>query len=127
MAKKSPSNISILKNVSKKDIEKRFAKEWDNLPISNDFLFSLIMRKKELCLRFLQLFLNVKIRDLRYVAYEKTIKLTHDLKSIRLDMYIEDDERVYNIEMQSTNSPEFAKRIRFYQGLIDKGKRIKKI
>ena len=48
--------------------------------------------------------------------------MTPASKSIRLDVYVEDDKgKVYDIEMQTTDSPEGAlpKRTRYYQGMID--------
>ena len=46
-----------------------------------------------------------KSAPLHYQAFEKTVNLRLDGKSIRLDVYVEDEEgRVYDIEMQCTNS-----------------------
>ena len=67
-------------------------------------------------------FLNIQIRSLQYQSFEKTIDLRLEGKSIRLDVFVEDNEgRVYDIEMQCSNSPrnDLAKRSRFYQSLID--------
>ena len=41
-------------------------------------------------------------------------------KSIRMDVYIEDEEHtVYNVEMQTGKNRNLPKRTRFYQGMID--------
>ena len=41
-------------------------------------------------------------------------------KSIRLDVYVEDDEKtVYDIEIQTTKKRGLRKRTRLYQALID--------
>ena len=43
-----------------------------------------------------------------------------DAKSIRLDVYVKDNENiVYNIEMQASDTKELPKRSRYYQSLID--------
>ena len=50
------------------------------------------------------------------------IDLSADAKSVRLDIYVEDDgNSVYNIEMQTTENGNLAKRTRYYQGMIDLG------
>ncbi len=41
-------------------------------------------------------------------------------RGVRFDVYVEDeDHSVYDIEMQTTDSPDLAKRARYYQGMID--------
>ena len=50
------------------------------------------------------------------------IDLSADAKSVRLDIYVEDDDNaVYNIEMQTTENGNLAKHTRYYQGMIDLG------
>ena len=63
---------------------------------------------------------NIKIRDIEYVDYEETIQMTIKSKGIRLDIYVEDDNNtVFNLEMQTTAYKELPKRSRYYQGIID--------
>ena len=38
---------------------------------------------------------------------------------MRLDVYVEDENRIYNIEMQVINKKDLAKRSRYYQSMID--------
>ena len=97
-------------------------KTFDELTIRDNFLFQHVMRNERLCTHLIEKILNIKVRSLRYLDFEKTIDLRLDGKSIRLDVYVEDDEgRVYDIEMQCSNSPknDLAKRSRFYQSMID--------
>lgn len=52
--------------------------------------------------------------------YEDTIKITNQSKGIRLDIYVEDEENtVYNLEMQAENTGVIPKRSRYYQSIID--------
>ena len=97
-------------------------KTFDELTIRDNFLFQHVMRNERLCTHLIEKILDIKVRSLRYQDFEKTIDLRLDGKSVRLDVYVEDDEgRVYDIEMQCSNSPknDLAKRSRFYQSLID--------
>ena len=51
---------------------------------------------------------------------QKPIEITADARGIRLDVYVEDEnETVYDIEMQPTKKTNLPKRSRYYQGMID--------
>lgn len=51
---------------------------------------------------------------------QKTIDLLLECKGIRLDVYVKDEnDTVYNIEMQRTDNKNLVKRMRYYQGNID--------
>ena len=94
-------------------------KRLEELEIWDDFMFGAVMSNKELCKHLLEIILQKKIRDIRYTELQKTIDLQYDAKSIRLDVYVEDDlDSVYNIEIQTTDEKNLPKRSRFYQGMI---------
>ena len=92
---------------------------WEGLTLSNDFMFSKVMRDKEICRETLEILLDKKIGEITYIDNQKTIDINYDAKSVRLDVYIEDENRIYNIEMQVINKKDLAKRSRYYQGMID--------
>ena len=63
--------------------------------------------------------LNVHIYFTIYNKQE-VIDLTADGRSVRLDVYAEDDENeVFDVEMQTTRQKNLPKRSRYYQGMID--------
>ncbi len=68
---------------------------------------------------FLERVLGIKISRMEYPKSQDTIDLSADAKSVRLDIYVEDDSCVYNIEMQTTGNRNLPKRTRYYQGMID--------
>ena len=95
-------------------------KKYEELDITDPFIFAKVMSEKELCKPLLENILNIKIRDIVYVDYEETIQMTAKSKGIRLDIYVEDDDNtVFNLEMQTTTYKELPKRSRYYQGIID--------
>lgn len=95
-------------------------KKYEELDITDPFIFAKVMSEKELCKQLLENILNIKIRDIVYVDYEETIQMTAKSKGIRLDIYVEDDNNtVFNLEMQTTTYKELPKRSRYYQGIID--------
>ena len=95
-------------------------KRLEELEIWDDFMFGAVMRNKGLCKPLLEMILQKKIKDIQYPELQKTIDKQYDAKSIRLDVYVEDDiQTVYNIEIQTTNKKNLPKRTRYYQGIID--------
>ncbi len=94
---------------------------WEELSISNDFLFGKVMQNPELCKELLQRILpDLKIDHIEYPELQKNIKQDIDAKSVRLDVYVKDEKAVvYDIEMQVSNTKELPKRSRYYQSMID--------
>ena len=94
---------------------------WEDLGISNDFLFGKVMQNSKLCKGLLQIILpDLEIDHIEYPELQKTIKPDADAKSIRLDLYIKDNKNVvYNIEMQASDTKELPKRSRYYQSMLD--------
>lgn len=93
---------------------------WNNLSLASNFIFQKVMQNEELCIKVLSEILGIEIKKVEYPQYEKTIDIRYDSKSIRLDVYVKDEnETIYNIEIQNLNSDSIPKRGRYYQGLID--------
>lgn len=53
-------------------------------------MFGKVMRKPELCRPLLEDILQVKIRKIVYIDYEKTLDVAIEQKGIRMDLYVED-------------------------------------
>ena len=96
------------------------AKPLETLKITDDFMFGAVMSNPKLCKPLLEMVLGVRIRKIEYPELQKTIDKRYGSKSVRLDVYVEDDEgTVYNVEIQATNKKHLPKRTRYYQGIID--------
>ena len=94
--------------------------DFSKIRLSNDLMFSSVMRDKEFCKPFLETILGIMIKDIRYPKYQKTIDVSLRAKSIRLDIYVDDDEgTIYNVEMQRIGNRDIPRRSRYYQSLID--------
>ena len=98
-------------------------KAWEDLTIADNFIFQKVMRKKRLCKRLIENILNIKIRKITFPETEKDIHVRRDSKSVRLDVYVEDEQgTLYDIEMQTTDyatPDELPKRTRYYQAMMD--------
>ena len=97
---------------------------WLNATIRDNFVFSKTMELyPDLCRQLLEQILKIKIKEINYPEREKTVEARIDGKGIRLDVYVEDDKnRSFDVEMQISNSDNLAKRMRYYQGLLDTDK-----
>ncbi len=94
-------------------------KAWEDLDITDDFIFSKFMQDKTICKEVLELLLLFEVEDIEYVEYQKSIDIMHDAKGISLDVYVKGEDKVYNVEMQVGKSRELARRCRFYESAID--------
>lgn len=96
-------------------------KPYEELTIQDNFIFQKVMRNKRICKQTIERLLDIDIKDISYPEEEKAIDVRLDSKSIRLDVYVNDDKgTVFNIEMQtSKDMEELVKRTRYYQAMID--------
>ena len=96
---------------------------WESLTIKDNFIFSKVMETNpDLCRRIIEIILDIKIDHIEYLEREQTLQSRLDSKGIRLDVYVEDGSRSFNLEMQLTDSQSLGQRMRYYQGLIDMDK-----
>lgn len=102
--------------MSKEQMNRSFEK----LTLKDDFMFGVVMRKPEYCKPCLERILGIKIRYIEFPEGQKVLDISKNAKSIRLDIYVEDDsDTVYNIEMQTVKRKFLPKRSRYYQDIID--------
>lgn len=96
-------------------------KSYDELDFTDDFLFCNILTENEdLCIELAEMITGRRIRSLVRTEDQKTIRPTRDGKGVRFDVYFEDEENViYDIEMQATKKGNLRKRTRYYQGMLD--------
>lgn len=95
-------------------------KKWEELELKDDFMFAKVMRDKDLCKEMLERLLGFSIASIEFPEEQKTIDISYDSRSVRLDLYVEDDKNtVYNVEVQTVDTKELPKRSRYYQGMID--------
>ncbi len=93
--------------------------KWEQATLANNFIFYKVMRHHpDACQHLLEMLLNIKIEKMS-IANEEVIDVDHDAKSIRLDVYVKEENRVYDIEIQIANTRELPERARFYSSAID--------
>ena len=96
-------------------------KTYDELEFTDDFLFChILMENEDLCIELVEMITGRKIKSIIKPESQKSIRLTYDGKGVRFDVYFEDEENViYDIEMQAGKKYNLRKRSRYYQGMID--------
>ncbi|WP_275443078.1 hypothetical protein [Petralouisia muris] len=73
---------------------------WEELSISNDFLFGKVMQNPELCKELLQRILpGLEIDRVEYPELQKNIKPNMDAHGVRLDVYVKDDKEDNSVSM----------------------------
>ena len=93
--------------------------KWDNATLANNFIFYKVMRNHpEACKHLIELLLKIKVNSME-IHGEEVIDIDHDAKGIRLDVFVKEDNRMYDIEVQVVNTKELPERARYYQGLMD--------
>ena len=101
--------------------ESAMSRSFKNLPLSDDFMFGEVMRRPEICKLFLEALLGKKIARIEYISKQQDLSDSYTSHGIRLDVYLKDEENtVYCVEMQTTGGKVLFKRIRYYQGMIDR-------
>lgn len=94
--------------------------QWENLGLSNDFIFGKVMQDPALCKEMLERILDIEIDHLEYLEPQKSMQESLETKGIRLDIYVRDDKNtIYNCEVQTTDTKELPKRSRYYQSMLD--------
>ena len=100
----------------------------EHVELTDDFMFGYVMRNNpEVCREVIKCLMpdvavaDVKYRDGTELAPEtqKTIQGNIGTHSVRLDVYLDDGETIYNVEMQTGNKANLPKRVRYYGGRID--------
>ena len=95
------------------------AKPVEELTFTDDFMFGRVMQNPEICKGFLERLLEIKIDKIEYPTLQKTISPHYKSKGIRLDVYVEDSNRVFDIEIQNVLDENLPKRSRYYQSMMD--------
>jgi len=94
-------------------------KSVEELTFTDDFMFGTIMKNKSICKGILERLLHIKVGKIEYPSLQKTIAPFYESKGIRLDVYVAETSRVFDIEIQTSIPPDLPKRTRYYQSLMD--------
>ena len=92
--------------------------KWNKATLANNFIFYKVMRSHpEECKHLIEMLLKLKIQKME-MRSEEVIAIDHDAKSIRLDVYVKDESKMYDIEIQIADTLELPERARYYAALM---------
>ena len=110
-------NLETVVNMEKHKLTSE--ERWKLADLTDSFIFYKVMTDyPDLCRRLLERLLHLSIEKIE-LAGEKTMEIDVQAKGIRLDVYVKDMSRVFDVEMQVKNTKELPERARYYQGIID--------
>ena len=84
-------------------------KKWEDLDITDDFIFSRVMRNKRLCRTLLEMILKVKVGKIKFLTSHHAIQIEPNAKGIIMDVYLKDENRVINVEHPNPSSTQSQK------------------
>ena len=91
----------------------------EELTFTDDFMFGYVLHNPEICKELLEQLLQIKIDHVEYPKLQETINSYYDSKGVRLDVYVKDSNRVFDIEIQNSVDITLPKRTRYYQSMLD--------
>ena len=94
-------------------------KPFEELEFTDDFMFKKIMQNSEICIGVIERLLKIKVDHIEYPELQKEIAPYYTSKGVRLDVYVKDSDRIFDLEMQASSIDAFGKRMRYYQSMID--------
>lgn len=84
--------------------------KWERAGLTDTFIFYKVMTENpDTCRRLLELLLHVKIEKIEILG-EKSLGIDTEAKGIRLDVYVKDEERVFDVEMQVKDTGKLPER-----------------
>lgn len=100
--------------------ELQMKKSLQDLNLTDDIFFTLLMQQENFCRQVLSIILNKEFTKITYQQVQKSYQNLPGYKSIRLDVYAEDkDHKIYNVEMQKQEKKDLPQRSRYYQSMLD--------
>ena len=96
-----------------------FNKYWNSLTITDDFIFCRVFQDEALCKEMLEILLDVKIHHLEYPDAQKDMRTSRLAKGIRLDVFVQDSNRVFDVEIQNADKGDIPLRTRYYHSTMD--------
>jgi predicted transposase/invertase (TIGR01784 family) len=106
-------------NIDDEELQQSLYEKYKKLTFADDFVFCKVLKNnKGLCKDVLEIILGKKVNDIVFTETQKSFKETLYGKGIRMDVYIEGEDTVYDIEMQRANR-DIPKRMRYYHSVSD--------
>ena len=94
-------------------------KRLEDLTFTDDFMFSQVMKNKEICKEVVETILGIKVGRIEFLTSQYEIEIDPESKTIAMDVYLRDEKKIINVELQNGHRLELPKRSRYYQAAAD--------
>ena len=94
-------------------------KTFDELTFADDGMFQTVMKDPQLSAELVERLLGVRVKQVEYPELEKAIAPYYTSKGVRLDVYLKDEDKAIDVELQSYPQKALGKRMRYYQSMVD--------
>ena len=94
-------------------------KNIDELTFTDDGIFQAVLHNPDICAELVERLLHIHVKKVEYPELEKQIAPFYTTKGVRLDVYLKDEDKIIDVEMQSYPMEALGKRTRYYQSMID--------
>ena len=94
-------------------------KRLEDLTFTDDFMFSQVMKNKEICKEVVETILGIKVGKIEFLTSQYEIEIDPEAKTIAMDVYLRDEKKIINVELQNGHRLELPKRSRYYQAAAD--------
>ena len=95
------------------------AKRIEDLTFIDDGMFQAVMHEPGISEEVIERLLRVKVEKIVYPELEKQIEPFYTTKGVRLDVYLKDENKIIDVEIQTYRQDAIGKRTRYYQSMID--------
>lgn len=94
--------------------------DWSRVTITNRFMFNKVFTTNiGACRRLLEILLETRIRKIKKPQGEYLIEKNIENHAVRFDVFTEDKNHIYDIEMQTFYEDDLPERSRYYQSMMD--------
>ncbi len=94
-------------------------KKREYLAFSNRYMFGRVMLNETICKGVIETVLGIRPTRIEYLNSEQVLEVDPQSRGIRMDVYVESDNEVFDIEMQVYSESVLGRRMRYYQSTID--------
>lgn len=96
-----------------------YIKPFEELCFYDDFIFGVVMQNKEICKEALECMQDFQIDHIEYSEPQRTAAQLYTAHAIRLDVYVKDCNRIYDVEIQKKDEQNIRRHTRYCQGMMD--------
>ncbi|MBQ3836667.1 MAG: Rpn family recombination-promoting nuclease/putative transposase [Treponema sp.] len=94
-------------------------KPFEELNFADDGMFQAVMKNPEVSSELVERLLGVRVKSVKYPKLEKKIAPYYATKGVRLDVYLKDEDKIIDVELQTYDMDALGKRTRYYQSMVD--------